>query len=110
MSECGQKRKLCGHCNEYLSKTAFFNHKRLHFDKRTNEWQKDRVYYDADSSESMDQEAFRPVSYEQEASLTEATLSPLRGPEQDFSLAEGVSSAESSEADDDTFQVRGMSI
>ena len=47
MAETGSKqskRFLCGHCDTNLSKTAFYQHRRLYFDTRLNKWSKTRVF------------------------------------------------------------------
>ena len=45
VSEGSKKCFYCGHCNEYLCKTVYFQHKCLHFNKDKNEWLKEaRVF------------------------------------------------------------------
>lgn len=36
-------RYYCGHCEQKLSKTLFFQHKKMYFDKATNTWRKERI-------------------------------------------------------------------
>ena len=36
-------RFLCEHCNRVLSKTQFYKHKRMYYDKNKRRWLKDRV-------------------------------------------------------------------
>ena len=33
-----QSRLLCGHCNEYLSRTAFWKHRQLYYDVHNECW------------------------------------------------------------------------
>ena len=33
----------CGHCNEKVSKTLYFQHKRLYYSSRTHKWKRDEV-------------------------------------------------------------------
>lgn len=33
-----QSRLLCGHCNEYLSRTAFWKHRQLYYDVQNECW------------------------------------------------------------------------
>ncbi len=39
-----KKRVLCGHCGDYVSKRTYYQHKRLYFDTRSQEWSDSRVY------------------------------------------------------------------
>ena len=55
-SQSSKKRFFCGHCNDYLCKTVYFQHKRLHFNKDTNEWLEARVF----QTNSTSQLPFRP--------------------------------------------------
>lgn len=41
----GRKRLFCGHCNEYLSKTHFYAHKRLYYDSILRKWSSERVVH-----------------------------------------------------------------
>ena len=52
MSRRGSKKRFyCGHCDEYLCKTMFFEHKRLHFNKETNQWlSSSRIFSTSSSS------------------------------------------------------------
>lgn len=34
---------FCGHCKEEVSKTLFFQHRKLYYDKRNGEWKTKRV-------------------------------------------------------------------
>ena len=38
----------CGHCNERLSKTQFYKHKKLFYDRKNKKWLKDSTYDDVD--------------------------------------------------------------
>ena len=40
-----KQRKLyfCGHCQESVSKTLYFQHRAIYYDKRAKQWAKDRV-------------------------------------------------------------------
>ena len=38
------KRMYCGHCHEYLTKTVYFKHKRLHYDRTTKQWLSTRAF------------------------------------------------------------------
>lgn len=39
-----KKRYFCGHCSKELSKTRFFQHRRLFYNKKTKEWSQLRVF------------------------------------------------------------------
>ena len=41
-----RKRYYCGHCKDYVSKTLFYQHKRLYFDRKAKKWSKERLYFD----------------------------------------------------------------
>lgn len=58
IAEGSRKRILCSHCNEYLCKTVYFQHKRLYFDKAVNEWLPTRVF----EKSALHEQAFRPYS------------------------------------------------
>lgn len=58
-------RHLCGHCNENLSKTVYYQHKRLYYDQRSRKWHKNRIRYD----DTITVDAFVP------------TADPVPGPE-----------------------------
>ena len=39
MSSCSKKKEyFCGHCNAAVSKTLFFKHKKLYYDKKLKVW------------------------------------------------------------------------
>lgn len=44
------KRYFCGHCEQQLSKTSYFKHKRLFYDRKSGSWKKKRIHYQADHS------------------------------------------------------------
>lgn len=47
----GPKRYFCEHCEQELSKTSYFKHKKLFYDKKCRAWKKERVHYRAEVSE-----------------------------------------------------------
>ena len=49
-----QSRFFCGHCKEYLSRAAFWKHRRLYYDVHSERW----TIKDAD--QHLEQEAKRP--------------------------------------------------
>ena len=51
-SQGSKKRFFCGHCNDYLCKTVYFQHKRLHFNKDTNEWLKEARIFQSNTSQT----------------------------------------------------------
>jgi len=42
-SKKSRKSYFCGHCKEEVSKTLFFQHRKLYYDKRSREWKTERV-------------------------------------------------------------------
>ena len=46
-----RKVYFCGHCHQELSKTLFFSHKKLYYNKRLKKWQKDIIQADANEVE-----------------------------------------------------------
>ena len=44
-------RYFCGHCNRQLSKTLFFRHKRMFFDRKARKWSSVKVISDDTTSE-----------------------------------------------------------
>ena len=34
---------MCGHCHQELSKTLFFQHQKLYYDKQAQEWSSERI-------------------------------------------------------------------
>ena len=36
-------RYFCGHCEQVLTKTLFFKHKRMYYDRAKSVWRKERV-------------------------------------------------------------------
>ena len=52
-SQSSKKRFYCGHCNDYLCKTVYFQHKRLHFNKDTNEWLKEARVFQTNSTSRL---------------------------------------------------------
>ena len=43
IGENSQGRYYCGHCDAVLSKTLFFRHKRLFYDRKAKRWSRRRV-------------------------------------------------------------------
>ena len=37
------KKYFCGHCKDAVSKTLFFKHKKLYYDRKTKEWKSQRL-------------------------------------------------------------------
>ena len=35
-----RKRYFCGHCDDYVSKTIFYQHRRVYFEKKCKKWSK----------------------------------------------------------------------
>ena len=52
------KKRFCGHCKEYLCKTVYFQHKRLYFNKESNEWLPTQIF----NKSPFDDAAFHTVS------------------------------------------------
>ena len=45
MAERGPKKLvLCGHCDEYVSKRTYYQHRRLYFNVASRKWSKNRVF------------------------------------------------------------------
>jgi len=85
-SAVGSKTKRhCGHCDQSLSKTVYFHHKRLYYDKSKKEWSLKQIF---NRSTTV---AFRPTGGPNAASFSMAmatstdTTAPLL-PEQHTSL------------------------
>lgn len=38
-------KRFCGHCETYVSKSVYYRHRRLYFNKLTNQWSSSRVFY-----------------------------------------------------------------
>ena len=58
MASSTTKRYFCDHCEQELSKTSYFKHKRLFYDRTSESWQKERVHYN-DSSEDFKEFEFQ---------------------------------------------------
>ena len=58
MASSTTKRYFCDHCEQELSKTSYFKHKRLFYDRTSERWQKERVHYN-DSSEDFKEFEFQ---------------------------------------------------
>lgn len=43
-----KKMVLCGHCNDYVAKRTYYQHRRLYFDTRSREWSDKRVFNHVD--------------------------------------------------------------
>lgn len=39
-----KKRVLCGHCDELVSRSTYYQHKRLYFHVQSQKWSKERVF------------------------------------------------------------------
>lgn len=65
------KMRFCGHCKEYHSKTIYFQHKRLYFNKESNEWLPTQDFNEV----PFDEPSFHPASTVSQASalLTDDT-------------------------------------
>jgi len=44
MNAIRSKRHYCGHCNEYLNKTVYYQHKRIYYDKSEKRWSSQQVF------------------------------------------------------------------
>ena len=64
-----RKRYYCGHCDEYLSKTVYFQHRRLYFEVKCQKWSKKRLFACAGRGES------EPTSAEDSQSSSAEELS-----------------------------------
>ena len=47
------RRKLCGHCNEMLSYSAYRSHKHLYYDQSTQTWVKEYDLRNQDADNEM---------------------------------------------------------
>ena len=52
------RRYYCEHCNQYLSKTLFFKHKRLYYDRLSKKWLSTPVQYSPLEAERVSGNAF----------------------------------------------------
>lgn len=43
MSTIEKKKYFCGHCNAFVSKTLYYKHKKLYYDRRAKAWKSNRV-------------------------------------------------------------------
>lgn len=44
MASCRiRKAYLCGHCDQELSKTSYYQHKKIYFDTTKKEWRKEMI-------------------------------------------------------------------
>ena len=68
------KKRFCGHCKEYLCKTVYFQHKRLYFNKKSNEWLATQIF----NKSPFDEAAFHPVSTAAEPKQASVLLSTLK--------------------------------
>lgn len=50
MERSTTKRFFCGHCNQNLSKTVFYQHRRLYYNIALNEWSKSRLFSASEQS------------------------------------------------------------
>ena len=57
----------CGHCDKQLSKTVFYRHKRLYYDRRSKTWSSCRILADPDLHTASIASAFKLSSSEDEA-------------------------------------------
>ena len=48
------KRYHCEHCDEYISKTLYYRHRSLYYDKHARKWSKERVHEVLDGSDCFD--------------------------------------------------------
>ena len=71
-SLAGAKRFFCEHCDQELSKTSYFKHKKLFYDKKCRTWKKERVHYGAE----VDLDEFEISDLEQ---VTDGHESPTEG-------------------------------
>ena len=39
------KQRFCGHCEKYLSKSVYYRHRRLYYNKLTEQWSSTRLFY-----------------------------------------------------------------
>ena len=45
-------KRFCGHCEEYLSKSVYYRHRRLYYNKSTQQWGSSRVFYKDETAET----------------------------------------------------------
>ena len=45
--QCPKKTYFCGHCSKELSKTLYFQHQKLYFNKKTKKWSERKVFEDS---------------------------------------------------------------
>lgn len=64
-----QTRLLCRHCNEYLSRTAFWKHRQLYYDVQNERWTR------KDDAEEFKQE--RETSLRSPAGVTAKNTNPF---------------------------------
>lgn len=48
-----KKRILCDHCHDYIPKRTFYEHRRLYFDSRTQQWSDHRVFNPLPDADDM---------------------------------------------------------
>ena len=74
--ESGGRRIYCPHCKDYLSKSAYYRHRRQFFDRTKKEWRLDVAASKADVSSSEDDlEDFPAMHDASEESFESSTLS-----------------------------------
>lgn len=48
-----KKDFCCGHCGQIMGRTTFYQHRRLYFDRRSNQWLKHRINFDSGPDSSQ---------------------------------------------------------
>ena len=52
------ERFHCDHCNEKISKTLYFQHKRIYYNPSTQSWKKSRISIPSDGDTDVDEFIF----------------------------------------------------
>jgi len=83
MSSAVGSKRHCGHCDQRLSKTVYFHHKRLYYDKSNKQWSSKQIFNHSTTV------AFRPTGGPSATSFSMTTSTDTTAPllpEQDTSL------------------------
>lgn len=57
-----EKRFHCGHCGEKISKTLYYQHKKLYYSSSTNTWSSDRYKDDCVPASSFHKDSARDIT------------------------------------------------
>ena len=53
-----KKRVYCEHCNEYISRSLYYLHRRQYYDPKQRKWSSDRIYTSPYSDSEEESEEF----------------------------------------------------